>query len=160
MAFESNFIFNVEINKPREIDISDDGQTTSPSETITIGFIYKGGVGTGLATGFRIFIYDRGDTSIVGTPGSPEVDSSAKPIPVPFGTTPAVPLGGSPEITPALIAGASGGNVINTNDVYAELSSGQWNAFHKGEFQVTAPADGYDVNEDLVTFSGQAQITQ
>ena len=159
MAFESNFIFNVEINKPREIDISDDGQTTSPSETLTIGFIYKGGVGTGLATGFRIFIYDRGDTTDVGTPDSPEADSTAKPIPVPFGITPTVPLGGSPEITPTLIAGAMN-NIIRTNDVYAELVSGQWNAFHKGSFQVTAPTDGYDANDELITFSGQAQITQ
>ena len=80
-----------------------------------------------------------------------------KPIPVPFGITPAVPLADVPEITPSLMAGAQDG-VISTNNIFAVFTAGQWDAFHKGYFQVTAPPDGYE--DAITTFSGQAQITQ
>lgn len=157
MAFQDNWTFNVEINTDREIDIDDDGMTRSPGDTVTITFFYKGGVGTGRAMGWRIFVYDRSDVDDDGTPESPEAGTADKPIPAVFNIIPGIPEVGSPEITPALIAGAVN-NVIKTNDVYAELDSGQWNAFHRGSFQVTAPASGYDADTGLITFSGQAQI--
>ena len=159
MAFQSNWTFNVAINRPRDIEIIDEynNLTVGPGATLTIQFLYKGGIGMGLATGFNIFCYDRSDTLTDGTPDAPEAGTEEKPIPVPFGTTPAVPLPNVPEITPALISGAAAG-VISTNNVFATFISGQWVSSHKGFFQVTAPMEGYD--EPITTFSGQAQITQ
>ena len=162
-ATESNWTFSVEINKPPEIDIDDEynNQTPVPGETITVQFFYKGGVGTGRASEFKIFVYDRSDTTTdtvpAGTADSPSASTDAKPIPVPFNVYPALPLVGSPELSPALIRAAVAG-LISTNNIYAVFISGVWNRFHKGTFQVTAPADGYDENDDLITFSGQAQI--
>ena len=157
MAFRDNWFFNVQINRPAEIVIDDDGMTESPGDTVTITFYYKGGVGTGRKDEFRIFVYDRSDIATEGTPDSPEVGTSDKPIPDVFNINPGIPEIGSPTITPALIAGAVN-NIINTNDIYAELTSGQWNAFHRGSFQVTAPASGYEADAELITFSGQARI--
>ena len=157
MAFQDNWHFNIEINKAAEIDIDDDGMTESPGDTVTITFFYKGGVGTGRKDEFRIFVYDRSDIATDGTPESPEEGTAEKPIPNVDNITPAIPEIGSPVITPALIATAVN-NVIDTNDIYAEFISGQWNAFHRGSFQVTAPASGYDEDAGLITFSGQAVI--
>lgn len=157
MAFQDNWHFNVRINEQAEIDIEDDGMSTDPGGTVTITFFYKGGLGTGRKDEFRIFVYDRDDIATDGTPEVPETGTADKPIPNVNNITPAIPAIGSPEITPALIAGATN-NIIHTNDIHAELDSGQWNAFHRGSFQVTAPADGYDADDDLITFSGQAKI--
>ena len=158
MAKKSDgFIFHVEINRDPEIQIVDetDNLTVGPAVTLNYQFVYKGGIGTGRSTAFSIFVYDRSDISGVGTPDSPEAGTADKPIPVPFGITPATPLGGSPEITENLRSMAQAG-IISTNSVFATLTSGQWDAYHKGRFSVTTPAMGY--TDAITTFLGDAQI--
>ena len=149
----SDFVFHVELHRDATIEILDESnnQTVGSGNTLVIGFIYQGGIGNGLATGFNIFVFDRSDTTLVGTAETPESN-----LPVPFDIDPATPLPGSPAITGSLIAMAVAG-VISTNNFYAVLVSGVWSTHHRGSFSVTAPSSGF--TEDLTTFSGQAQIT-
>ena len=151
------FIFHVRIDEDPQIQIVDetDNQTVGPGVTINYQFIYQGGIGTGRSTAFSIFVYDRSDISGAGTSDSPEAGTLDKPIPVPFDITPATPLGGKPELTQSLIAGAQGG-IISTNSIFATMVSGQWVSFHKGTFSVTTPSSGY--TDEITTFLGEAQI--
>ena len=155
---EDGFIFHVEINAIPDIEVSDetDNLTVNPGDTLNYQFIYQGGIGDGLSTGFNIFVYDRNDTTdVVGTPDAPEAGTSTKPIPDVDAITPGTPLAGRPEITSALIAAAVDG-VINTNNVYAEFTSGVWIGWHKGSFEIVTPSSGY--TEPITTFLGEAQI--
>ena len=155
---EDGFIFHVRIDEEPDIQIVDetDNLTVGPGDTITYQFVYQGGIGTGRSTAFNIFVYDRNDTTdVVGTPTAPEAGTIAKPIPDVEAITPPTPLAGRPEITPALIAGSSGG-IISTNNVFATFTSGVWVGWHKGSFEITTPSSGY--TEPLTTFLGEAQI--
>ena len=151
------FIFHVEIVATPAIEIVNetDNLTVTPGDSLNYQFIYQGGIGDELATGFNIFVYDRNDTATVGTPDAPEAGTDAKPIPDVDALTPSTPLAGKPEITPALIAGAID-DVISTNNVYAEFTSGQWIGWHRGSFEIVTPSSGY--TEPLTTFLGDAQI--
>ena len=152
------FLFHVKINEEPAIEIVDerDNLTVNPGDTLNYQFIYQGGIGTGRSTAFNIFVYDRDDTTdVVGTPDAPEAGTDAKPIPDVDSITPGTPLAGRPEITPALIAGAID-DVISTNNVYAEFTSGQWIGWHKGSFEIVTPSSGY--TEPKTTFLGEAQI--
>ena len=59
------FIFHVKILEFPDIQISDDtdNQTVAAGEAVNYQFIYQGGIGTATATEFKIFVYDRSDTT-------------------------------------------------------------------------------------------------
>ena len=82
-------------NEDPYIDVRDyDGQETNPGKTVHILFAYRGGIGTGRAGSFNIFLYDRSDVATDGTPDAPEAN-----LPAVFGVTPAVPRAGRPNLS-------------------------------------------------------------
>ena len=81
--------------KTPAIEIVDetDNLTVTPGVTLNYQFIYQGGIGDGLATGFNIFVYDRTiRQTTVGTPDAPEAGTDAKPIPDVDAITPVLRL--------------------------------------------------------------------
>ena len=91
--FSDNYTMHVLYNENACIDVTDssDGQSTNPGGTVHILFTYRGGIGTGRAGSFNIFLYDRSDVSTDGTPDAPEAN-----LPAVFGVTPSVPRAGRP----------------------------------------------------------------
>ena len=90
--FSDNYTMHVLYNENACIDVTDssDGQSTNPGGTVHILFTYRGGIGTGRAGSFNIFLYDRSDVSTDGTPDAPEAN-----LPAVFGVTPSVPRAGA-----------------------------------------------------------------
>ena len=83
--FADNYTMHVLYNENPYIDVTDasDGQETNPGGTVHILFTYRGGIGTGRAGSFNIFLYDRSDVATDGTPDAPEAN-----LPAVFGVTP------------------------------------------------------------------------
>ena len=142
-------------NASIEIDARTDGQQTGPGGTVEVVFIYRGGIGTGRAGAFNIFVFDRSDTTLVGTAETPESN-----LPQVFGILPVVPLAGGPRLTLLQISQLNAGNIIS--GIFAQLVGGKWQAHWTGSFKVTSPLAGSgvgDINQDT-TFTGQAQIVR
>ncbi len=155
------FIFHVKILEFPAIQIDDktDNKTVGPGVAVNYEFIYQGGIGTATAEEFKIFVYDRSDTTTdivpAGTPDAPSASTAEKPIPLVTMVTPSLPLRGKPEIPQTLIDNAVGGLII-TNNLVAMLTSGVWISWHRGSFEVVTPDTGYE--DDITTFRGEAQI--
>ena len=154
--FFDNYTMHVLYNENPYIDVTDrtDGQSTNPGGTVHIEFIYRGGIGTGRAGSFNIFLYDRSDAATDGTPDAPEPN-----LPSVFGVTPTVPLSGRPTLSIPQRDILNAGQTIS--GIHAELVMGKWEAYWTGSFKITAPNAGSDpgqITQDLTTFTGQAQI--
>ena len=154
--FSDNYTMHVLYNEDPYIDVTDssDGQSTNPGGTVHILFTYRGGIGTGRAGSFNIFLYDRSDVATDGTPDSPEPN-----LPTVFGVTPAVPLAGRPNLSIPQTDILNAGRFIS--GIHAILVLGKWEAYWTGSFKITAPIAGSgegEITQDLTTFTGQAQI--
>ena len=154
--FADNYTMHVLYNESPCIDVIDssDGQSTNPGGTVHILFTYRGGVGTGRASSFKIFLYDRSDVPTDGTPDAPEPN-----LPMVFSIMPTVPLRGRPNLSIPQTDTLNAGGFIS--GIHAELVMGKWEAFWTGSFKITAPVAGSgegEITEDRTTFSGQAQI--
>ena len=155
--FSDNYTMHVLYNEDPYIDVLDeyDGPQTNPGKTVEFLFAYRGGVGTGRAGSFNIFLFDRSDTTTEGTATDPEPDN----LPVVFGITPAVPLAGRPSLLIPQTDILNAGGFIS--GIHAELIMGRWEAYWTGSFKITAPVAGSgegEITQDLTTFTGQAQI--
>ena len=154
--FADNYTMHVLYNEDAYIDVTDrtDGQETNPGKTVHIEFVYRGGIGTGRAGSFNIFLYDRSDVATDGTPNAPEPN-----LPSVFGVTPTVPLSGRPTLSIPQRDILNAGQTIS--GIHAELVMGKWEAYWTGSFKITAPNAGSDpgqITQDMTTFTGQAQI--
>ena len=154
--FFDDYTMHVLYNEDPYIDVLDeyDGPQTNPGMTVEFLFAYRGGVGTGRAGSFNIFLYDRSDVATDGTPDTPEAD-----LPSVFGVTPTVPLAGRPTLSIPQTDILNAGGFIS--GIHAILVLGKWEAYWTGSFKITAPIAGSgegEITQDLTTFTGQAQI--
>ena len=154
--FFDNYTMHVLYNENPYIDVRDsyDGQETNPGGTVHILFAYRGGIGTGRAGSFNIFLYDRSDVATDGTPEEPEAN-----LPAVFSVMPSVPLAGRPTLSIPQRDILNAGQTIS--GIHAELVLGKWEAYWTGSFKITAPIAGSgegEITQDLTTFTGQAQI--
>ena len=129
-----------------------DDQQTIPGEPANFEFNYNGGTGTSQGTGFNIFIYDRDDNGVTGTAASPATNApfngKTRTIPPVVNIVPGVPEPGLPPIPTGSVP----------PNVYHDTVAGR--AYWRGTFTVTAPgADEYDLDDEVIVFTGQAQIT-
>ena len=154
--FSDNYTMHVLYNEDPYIDVLDeyDGPQTNPGKTVEFLFAYRGGVGTGRAGSFNIFLYDRSDVATDGTPDAPEAN-----LPAVFGVTPSVPRAGRPNLSIPQTDILNAGGFIS--GIHAILVLGKWEAYWTGSFKITAPVAGSgegEITQDLTTFTGQAQI--
>ena len=152
-----------------QVDDDTDNQTAPPDTQVTIGFSYKNGTLSKLATAWSFIVYDRSDDDVTGTPDSPAV-GAGKTLPTisanditpnqPVRTQkPATtfPTPSNPNVAQTQINGHVFGSWIVTGP-----GTGYWDMRHYGTFVVTTPAAsefGTGSNDPTrITFLGECRM--